>query len=615
MDDQPDSLVRPPEARDVFVSHSSKDREIAKRIVEALKAAKISTYFSTEDQRPSTVGYHEEIRLQLSQCCLVLGIQSRNALRSDYTKAEWRRGHKKGKLLFARIDSFDSDELDLIFDKYHFARLMDWDGAPDDQELRNLVDVIRDEVERRRPPPETSKDATRAAQSAADVKERAERDKEAFQLSSSADVRSHADSKDANPIGPAPVTTKATPTVRSAEDETPLTPPDPPLALTLAPRDWSVLNLAPLLDKALQSVSIAQIRRAARSGQSDAQALIGFAHLIGAADVSHDEAAAGRWLEKAAPASPRAKAELSWLVATKRVEGDRARADRLSAEAAATDCARAKTLRALLRHAGRIPSISFQSAARLLEEAAGAGDTLAGMHFGWSLLNGIGVRRNGARAHEVMRNAAQAGDAGAMARLGVMYAFGRGVPRDSAKGAHWFRQAAKLGDSWGLFYFGMINEVGFGVARDAIEARKWYEKAARLGDKDAQFRLARMLIDGRGGVADLPRAAELLQRAADGDSEEAAALLGQLYEQGRGVPRNLAKAVELYESAAEDDEALALWRLAHLYENGQGVARDRDRAIAYYRRAAFNAPDKEFFAQMLRRLRDLGAPLRLSSRN
>lgn len=124
-----------------------------------------------------------------------------------------------------------------------------------------------------------------------------------------------------------------------------------------------------------------------------------------------------------------------------------------------------------------------------------AGSVLAGPYEdGMEAVN----RQDYETAVRLWQPLAAAGDANAQYGLGVLYTDGDGVPKDPAQAALWFRKAADQGHLDAQYNLGVIYANGEGVPKDYAEAAKWCRKAADQGNPDAQYNLGVMHLSGQG---------------------------------------------------------------------------------------------------------------------
>ncbi len=155
--------------------------------------------------------------------------------------------------------------------------------------------------------------------------------------------------------------------------------------------------------------------------------------------------------------------------------------------------------------------------------------------LGLMYLNGLGVRKDPARAALLFTQAAASGNVAAANYLGALYQFGVGVPRRPDLAYRWYLQSAEGGYPEAELSLGNIYEQGLGVAVDDEQAAHWYGRAAARGLGDALYRLALLYDAGRGVEQDASKAAVLLERASARSNAQARTALGRKYYTGDGV--------------------------------------------------------------------------------
>jgi TPR repeat protein len=129
------------------------------------------------------------------------------------------------------------------------------------------------------------------------------------------------------------------------------------------------------------------------------------------------------------------------------------------------------------------------AAARLLRESAALDWVPAHRQLGVFYEYGVGVRRNGTKAHELYERAAIAGDADAMYRLALTYLDGFGTRVNRKKAATWFERAAEAGVPEAIHCLGMSYRYGSGVPKNARRGFQCHQRAAKAGVVEAQFSL------------------------------------------------------------------------------------------------------------------------------
>ena len=112
---------------------------------------------------------------------------------------------------------------------------------------------------------------------------------------------------------------------------------------------------------------------------------------------------------------------------------------------------------------------------------AEAGDAFAQNSLGLMYRNGIGVKKDYAKALEWHRKSAAQNNHYGQNSLGLMYRKGIGVKKDYAKALEWYRKSAAQNNHYTQASLGWMYQKGEGVTKDAKEAVKWYRKAVEQG--------------------------------------------------------------------------------------------------------------------------------------
>ena len=272
-----------------------------------------------------------------------------------------------------------------------------------------------------------------------------------------------------------------------------------------------------------------------------------------------------------------------------------ARAARLLKEAADAGDSTAMVALAQLYLSGDGVDVDAKRARELLKDAAGTGQTLEGWIALADFYNADGSNADRSREKEALERAAEMGDQRSMVRLVQMLDrrddFGRtesllsraGAISGDASAEAWRR----LGD---LYYNADVRH------RDRAKAADAYRKALLYNDIPAMIRLARMLGSGDGITADFDAAKDLLDRVVaisqdDGDRLRAIVMLGDLYRDADEGQRDLAKAADAYERAANLGDVEATFILARMLSNGDGRPTDIERAASMLRGVAESGGD------------------------
>lgn len=126
--------------------------------------------------------------------------------------------------------------------------------------------------------------------------------------------------------------------------------------------------------------------------------------------------------------------------------------------------------------------------------AAALGHVVAQLQLGWHHEQGIGERRDYARAVYWYGRAAQQRDARGMVALARMHERGLGVKEDWIAAARLWQTAAEMGDAQGLYCMGDAYRYGIGVPQDRQKAIASFQQAASRGHPSAA-KEARWLSD------------------------------------------------------------------------------------------------------------------------
>ena len=127
-----------------------------------------------------------------------------------------------------------------------------------------------------------------------------------------------------------------------------------------------------------------------------------------------------------------------------------------------------------------------EAAARLLEDAANEGFTIAEFRLATLYDAGVGVDQDLEVARMWYERAADGGNARAMYSLAVLYAGGRlGDAPDFAQAAHWFAEAAAYNIRDAQYNLGVLFQTGRGVRPDLRQAYLWFTIAELGGDTEA----------------------------------------------------------------------------------------------------------------------------------
>ncbi|KAF9956687.1 hypothetical protein BGZ72_002573 [Mortierella alpina] len=213
---------------------------------------------------------------------------------------------------------------------------------------------------------------------------------------------------------------------------------------------------------------------------------------------------------------------------------------------------------------------------------------------------GLGTRKDNARAVQFYRKAASANHPGAMWRLGVVTLYGElglsASPRDGVKWLKRSAQAATPEFPFALYELAQLHERGIEniVFVDPQYSVSLYSQAAELGHAASAFRLGECWEYGKLGCKQDPRLSiHYYTLAAQQEHPEACFALAAWYLVGSTgiLPQSDAEAYIWAKRAADKDLPKALYAMGYFTEVGIGPRKDMDQAIEWYKKAS-DAGDK-----------------------
>ncbi len=196
------------------------------------------------------------------------------------------------------------------------------------------------------------------------------------------------------------------------------------------------------------------------------------------------------------------------------------------------------------------------------------------------------LRKDYARALEILRPLAESGDSQAQITMALMYDYGHGVEKNPSQSIKWYRMAAEQGIPIVQHDLGVKYFQGQGVEQDYREAAKWWELSANAGVADSQFNLGLMHYRGIGIPKDYEKAAKLFEDAAEQGHGNAQYSLAVMYAFGQSKVKNYETAIKWFKKSAEQNIAQAQFNLGVFNENGYGVEKDHEKAKEWYQLAA-----------------------------
>jgi TPR repeat protein len=124
---------------------------------------------------------------------------------------------------------------------------------------------------------------------------------------------------------------------------------------------------------------------------------------------------------------------------------------------------------------------------------------------------GLGVKKDEAKAYELYVEATKLGNTVAFIKIASCFEKGIGVEKNSNEALNWYKYAARRGDVYAHYMLGEYysNE----ERKDFQQAFNWYQKAAEKGLPIAQYKLGMMYLDYNGMVVNLSLGAYWLNLA------------------------------------------------------------------------------------------------------
>ena len=193
--------------------------------------------------------------------------------------------------------------------------------------------------------------------------------------------------------------------------------------------------------------------------------------------------------------------------------------------------------------------------------------------------------------------AAEAGNADAMSCVARAYRFGEGTDPDPEEAAVWYDKAANAGNTDGMTGMAELYRDGKGVERNIRLSYEWYCTAADRGDTAAMIAIADLYVKGLygaddAGVPDIASARAWYEKANEAGSGRACRMLGRTYDSdvavAAGETPDHEKAMTYYMQAVEMGDAGAWNDIGKAYESGNTLSGtgDMNEAKECYERAA-----------------------------
>ncbi|KAG0205387.1 hypothetical protein BGX28_003008 [Mortierella sp. GBA30] len=249
----------------------------------------------------------------------------------------------------------------------------------------------------------------------------------------------------------------------------------------------------------------------------------------------------------------------------------------------------------------------FDKAFPLWVQASKHGHPDAAYRTGRCYDEGLGTRKDNARAVQFYRKAASANHPGAMWRLGVVTLYGElGVSASPRDGVKWLKRSAQAASPefpFALYELAQLHERGIEniVFIDPEYSVSLYSQAAELGHAASAFRLGECWEYGKLGCKQDPRLSiHYYTLAAQQEHPEACFALAAWYLVGSPgiLPQSDAEAYIWAKRAADANLPKALYAMGYFTEVGIGPRKDMDQALEWYKKAS-DAGDKRATQRLL----------------
>ncbi len=176
--------------------------------------------------------------------------------------------------------------------------------------------------------------------------------------------------------------------------------------------------------------------------------------------------------------------------------------------------------------------------------------------------------------------------------VGYCFQYGLGTEPDGEKAMDYYRAAADKDCPAGMYYVGKLYEKGYGnVKVDYDKAYEWYKKAADLNYNLAMCSIGNMYYKGIYGSKDdhpdYNLARQWFDDAIKNGYVSANYYLGLMYENGLGADRDYDMALEYFEKGAEFGDSYSMFEIGNMYFLGYATGKkDYDTAFEWYTKSA-----------------------------
>lgn len=206
----------------------------------------------------------------------------------------------------------------------------------------------------------------------------------------------------------------------------------------------------------------------------------------------------------------------------------------------------------------------------------------------WRLLidyrDGIGCESSLDKAREYLFKSANQNLSEAQYNIGIFYEDGDmdwGFEKDLDKAYYWYSKAAKNGHGSAMACCGRFNDF---LYEDKEKALEFYKQSCEAGDMYGQYTMASKYLSGDGVERNEEMAVELFKQSAEQGHGMAMGQLGVCYYYGIGCAQDFNMAIEWLTKGMENEYYADADTLASCYEFGYGVEVDIPKAISLYQK-------------------------------
>lgn len=174
--------------------------------------------------------------------------------------------------------------------------------------------------------------------------------------------------------------------------------------------------------------------------------------------------------------------------------------------------------------------------------------------------------------------------------VGDCHEEGIGVKKDLAKAADFYAKAAAKGSVDGMLKAGLC----YLNVKNPGKAIGYFEKGASKGNHACEYWAGKMLLGGMGISPNKQQAVVYLLKAAEAGMPAAQAEMGILYSEGNGVTKNIQQSVDWNRKAAMQGNPKGMWNYGNALKDGNGVEQDYDQALFWMAEAGKEGYQRAF---------------------